>query len=113
MFTDPERHRRKDPGTPGDLQPLPVSSPGLAAEDQRAVEQQCRLAQIGCVDDKALLADQLIEFLTPIRERREELLRHRDTLMDIIFEGSRRASERAAETMEMVHRAISLDYRSC
>ena len=31
--------------------------------------------------------------------------------MDIIVEGSKRASERAAETMDMVRGAISLDYR--
>ena len=66
---------------------------------QERVETECRLAQIGCVDDKKLLADQLIEFLTPIRERREQLLSERDTLMDILFEGSRKARQRAIETM--------------
>lgn len=110
MFTDPERLRRKDPGHPENCNLFQFHRLVSSPETQDRVERECRLAQIGCVDDKALLADRLIEFLTPIRERREELLRDRDTLMDIIVEGSRKASERAAETMEMVRRAISLDY---
>lgn len=111
MFTDPERLRRKDPGHPETCNLFQFHRLISSTETQDRVERQCRLAQIGCVDDKALLADRLIEFLTPIRERREELLRDRDTLMDIIVEGSRRARERAAETMDRVRRAISLDYR--
>jgi hypothetical protein len=75
------------------------------------VARQCRAAEIGCVDDKKLIAEVLIEHLTPIRERREALIRDRDTLLDILVEGSRRARERAAETMELVRSAIGLDYR--
>ena len=42
--------------------------------------------------------------LTPIREKREDILKHRDTLMDILFEGSKKARDRAGETMESVRR---------
>ena len=37
--------------------------------------------------------------------------RDRDSLLDILVEGSKRARERAAETMEQVRAALSLDYR--
>jgi tryptophanyl-tRNA synthetase len=110
MFTDPERLRRKDPGRPESCNLFQFHRLISPPEVQERVETECRLAQIGCVDDKKLLAEQLIEFLAPIRERREELLSERDTLMDIVFEGSRKARERAMETMEQVRSALSLDY---
>jgi tryptophanyl-tRNA synthetase len=63
------------------------------------------------VEDKKLIAERLKEFLEPIRTRRQELLQDRDALLDILYEGSRKAKERAAETMEKVRSAISINYR--
>ena len=110
MFTDPQRLRRSDPGRPEvcnlyEFHKL-VSPPDL----QERVARECRAAEIGCVDDKRLLAEQLIAFLEPMRRRREELMGDRSTLLDILVEGSRRARERAAETMERVRGALGLDY---
>lgn len=111
MFTDPQRLRRKDPGRPEvcnlfEFHKL-VSPPELREE----VATQCRAAEIGCVQDKKLLADRLIEYLEPMRQRREELVKDRDTLLDMLVEGSRRARERATETMEQVREAMSLSYK--
>jgi tryptophanyl-tRNA synthetase len=110
MFTDPQRLRRSDPGRPEvcnlyDFHKL-VSTP----EVQEDVARKCRAAEIGCVDDKRLLAKILIDYLAPFRQRREELLRDRDTVHDILVEGSRKARERAAETMQKVREAMGLDY---
>jgi tryptophanyl-tRNA synthetase len=111
MFTDPQRIKRSDPGRPEvcnlyDFHKL-VSPP----EIQERVAHECRAAQIGCVDDKKLLAQILIDFLEPIRRRREELLSDRDTVFDILIEGSRKARERTAETMDAVRSVMGLDYR--
>ena len=46
-----------------------------------------------------------------MRRRREELERDRDTVFDILVEGSRKARERTAETMDMVRSVMGLDYR--
>ena len=73
--------------------------------------RECRAAQIGCVDDKKLLAQILTDYLEPMRRRRAELERDRDTVFDILLEGSRKARERTAETMELVRSAMGLDYR--
>ena len=110
MFTDPLRQRRNEPGHPETCNlyqfHLLVSPP----ETREQVARECRLAQIGCVDDKRLIAERLIEYLAPIRERRAELMRDRSTLLDIVRDGSRRARERAKETMARVREALSLDY---
>ena len=107
MFTDPQRLKRSDPGRPEvcnlyDFHKL-VSPP----EIQERVARECRAAQIGCVDDKKLLAQILTDYLEPMRRRREELERDRDTVFDILLAGSRKARERTAETRS----AMGLDYR--
>jgi tryptophanyl-tRNA synthetase len=61
------------------------------------------------VDDKKLLAQIIIDYLEPIRRRRAEL--DRDTVFDILVEGSRKARERAEEPMERVRSAMKLDYK--
>lgn len=110
MFTDPERVRRKDPGHPESCNLFAfhrlVSSPELRLE----VETKCRSAEMGCVDDKKLIAEVLIAALEPMRQRRAELEADRSMVFDIVAEGSRTARERAKETMELVRQAMGLDY---
>ena len=110
MFTDPQRILRKDPGHPESCNLYKFHRLVSSPEVQEKVARECRLAQIGCVDDKQLIADQIADFLAPIRERREQLIRDRDTLLDVLRLGSRKAQERAAETMEMVRSAMSINY---
>lgn len=112
MFTDPQRLRRKDPGRPEVCNLFNFHQLISPPELQEKVALECRAAQIGCVDDKKLLAARMNEFLTPFRERREALLADRDTLTDILVEGSREARRRARETMELVREAMGLSYGS-
>jgi tryptophanyl-tRNA synthetase len=111
MFTDPQRLRRSDPGRPEVCNLYDFHKLLSPPEIQERVARECRAAQIGCVDDKKLLAQILIDFLEPIRRRREELERDRDTVYDILVEGSRKARERTAETLDSVREAMGLDYR--
>jgi tryptophanyl-tRNA synthetase len=111
MFTDPTRIRRSDPGHPESCNLFQFHRLVSDAAVQDRVERECRRALIGCVDDKRLIADQLIEFLRPMRERREEALRDRRGLLELLRDGSRKAAERAAETMEAVRAALGVDYR--
>jgi tryptophanyl-tRNA synthetase len=111
MFTDPQRQKRSDPGRPEVCNLYEFHKLMSPHDVQERVARECRLAEIGCVDDKKLLGQIMNEFLEPIRRRREELTRDRDTVFDILVEGSRRARERAGETMERVRSAMSMDYR--
>jgi tryptophanyl-tRNA synthetase len=110
MFTDPLRQLRKDPGHPETCNLYQFHLLVSPEETREQVARECRLAQIGCVDDKKLIAERLIEFLTPIRERRAELMRDRSTLLDIVRDGSLRARERARETLDRVREGLELDY---
>lgn len=110
MFTDPTRILRKDPGHPESCNLFEfhklLSPPDLAER----VAVQCRAAEIGCVDDKKLLAEQIIAFLAPMQRRRAELERDRGAVLEILQQGSAKARERAAETLSQVRAAMAIDY---
>ncbi len=110
MFTDPNRVRRTDPGNPDICNLFQFHK--LFSDDATIarVDHECRTAQIGCVQDKKLLADIIIEKLAPIRARREEIMRDPSIVWDTLREGNRKARERAAETMEHVRAAMKIDF---
>ena len=110
MFTDPNRIRRKDPGNP-DICNL-FQFHRLFSDDATIarVDHECRTAMIGCVDDKRLIAEIMIEKLRPIRERREQIDRDPQIVWDVLRDGNARARERAEETMRLVRDAMKIDY---
>ena len=110
MFTDPNRIRRSDPGNPDICNLFQFhklfSDPATIAR----VDRECRAAQIGCVDDKRLIADIMIEKLKPIRARREEIDRDPSIVWNALRDGSRKARERASETLALVRKAMKIDF---
>jgi tryptophanyl-tRNA synthetase len=108
MVTDPARVRRQDPGNP-DICPLFALDRIFAPKEWcDHVNVECRRAGIGCVDDKKELLKHLLAYLKPMQERRKELVANRNTVMEIIREGSRRARMVAAETLAEVNEAMKL-----
>ena len=110
MFTDPNRIRRSDPGNP-DICNLFQFHKLFSDEATIArVDHECRTAQIGCVQDKKLLADIIIESLAPIRARREAIDRDPSIVWNALRNGNRKARERAGATMDLVREAMKIDY---
>jgi tryptophanyl-tRNA synthetase len=110
MFTDPNRVRRTDPGNPDICNLFQFHRLFSDAGTQERVDHECRTAQIGCVQDKKLLSEIMIETLAPMRARREEIDRNPSIVWDVLREGNRRARERAAETLDLVRSAMKIDY---
>jgi tryptophanyl-tRNA synthetase len=110
MFTDPNRIRRKDPGNPDICNLFQFHK--LFSDDATItrVDHECRTAQIGCVDDKKLIAEIMIEQLRPIRARREEIDRDPGIVWSVLRDGNERARERAGETLALVRRAMKIEY---
>ncbi len=106
MVTDPKRQRRTDPGNP-DVCPVydwhKLFSP---KETLEWAAQGCRSAGIGCIECKAKMADHLIEWIAPIRERRLEYEKHRPRVLEIIDAGSKVARKHAQQTMVRVREAV-------
>ncbi len=108
MVTDPARVRRTDPGNP-DICPVyefhTIYSP-QPVQDQ--INKDCRTAAIGCIDCKKLVADRIVEQLTPVWDARAKLLGDPSCVEDIVQAGSRRASEVAKATLHEVNEAMKI-----
>jgi tryptophanyl-tRNA synthetase len=108
MVTDPARVRRTDPGNP-DICPVyefhKIYSP---ASVQEQINKECRTAAIGCIDCKKLVADRLVEKMTPIWDARATLVQHPSRLDEIVQEGSRKAGEVAKATLHDVTEAMKI-----
>jgi tryptophanyl-tRNA synthetase len=110
MFTDPNRIRRKDPGNPDICNLFQFHKLFSDEETIARVDRDCRTAQIGCVDDKKLLAEIMIEALRPIRERREVISRDPGIVWDALRAGNGKARQRAGETLALVRSAMKIEY---
>jgi len=109
MVTDVGRPRRSDPGHPDDCKVFPLYKI-FYPEIVDTVVEECTSAEIGCIECKDRIAKKLIEYLEPIKERRDYYEKHRDEVIDILREGSKKAREVASKTMEEVRNAIKIKY---
>jgi len=110
MVTDPARKRRTDPGNP-DVCPVfdwhklfstPERDPGRLDW----VRQGCTTAGIGCIECKEKMADNLIKWIAPIRERRLSYEQNPTRVLEILHSGSAQARLEAAKTMDRVRDAV-------
>jgi tryptophanyl-tRNA synthetase len=106
-FTDPARQYRSDPGHP---EVCNVYSLHHFYNAERLVEiaEQCRGAEIGCVDCKQLLADAINKDLAPFRERRVEIAQRTGYVDEVLADGARRAHAIAKETIKGVKEKMGL-----
>jgi tryptophanyl-tRNA synthetase len=110
MITDPQRARRSDPGNPDVCNIYEFHKLYTNPEMNRQIDKQCRGAEIGCVECKKIMADNLIKALAPLHEKRHYYLAHPEIVEEIMIEGSRKARQIAVETMQQVKAAVKIDY---
>jgi tryptophanyl-tRNA synthetase len=108
MVTDPQRIRRSDPGDPDVCNVFSLHKVFSKQEEVESINRECRSAGIGCVQCKQLLAKNLNKHLEPFREKRAQLDRRPDDVLDILRDGQQRASVIATQTISEVKDAIGL-----
>jgi tryptophanyl-tRNA synthetase len=107
MITDPLKVRRGDPGRP-EICPVfslwrfvnPLKLDGIA--------EACRSGALGCVQDKSDFAEQLNEYLRPVRSRYAAYMSDPALIQKIIAEGTTRARGIAAGVLHDVKKAMRL-----
>ena len=107
MVTDPQRARRADPGRPWVCNVYSLHAhfnPGRREE----VYRLCTTAGIGCVDDKAILADGVNDYFRAFRERRREFEAAPRLVEDALAAGAAKATAIARETLREVYDRIGL-----
>jgi len=108
MITDPQRARRTDPGDPDVCNVFSFHRLYSDQQTVQRIDRECRKAQIGCVECKQMMAENLIKRLEPVCEQRAYYEAHPDTVRTIIDDGDQRARLVARETMEQVRAAIKI-----
>jgi tryptophanyl-tRNA synthetase len=106
--TDVNRVKRKDPGNPEICNIYTIHKAFSENEMLVEVDKGCRDAAIGCIDCKTMLFKNLMDELTPIRERAHSLKEDPDYVMDVIRTGAGKCSVIAKETMSETRNAIGL-----
>jgi tryptophanyl-tRNA synthetase len=108
MVTDPARKRRTDPGNPDVCPVYDWHKLFSAGEPGRLewVRQGCTTAGIGCIECKAAMAENLIKWIAPVRDRRVEYEKRPGRVLEMIDEGSKKARVEAKKTMERVREAV-------
>jgi len=105
--TDPARQYRDDPGHPDicNIYHLHGYFDPLQLDD---IATRCRSAEIGCVDCKMLLAQEINTTLKPFRERRAALDAKPQYITDVLADGAQRARLIAGETIREVKQKMGL-----
>ena len=105
--TDPARQRRNDPGHP-DICNIYSLHQYFSGERASEISSQCKVAGIGCVECKKLLADNINSALKDFRERRALLAKDTDNIYETLNDGARRAQAIARETIREVKHKMGL-----
>jgi len=106
MITDPERIRLNDKGHPDICNVFSYFSIFAPIDTRTEVRKWCEGATAGCTDCKKSLAKIIIEYLSPIRERRSKITN--SEIEDILRRGAKRARDAASETMAEVRKILDL-----
>jgi tryptophanyl-tRNA synthetase len=109
MITDPARIRKDDPGHP-DVCTVYSFHKVFNEAEVPEIEENCKGGRIGCVQCKRNLADKMVDYMTPIYERRQILLQKPGIIREIIENGNEAARKTARSTMEEVRKAMKIDW---
>ena len=71
---------------------------------------ECKNGTRGCVACKKELIERMEEFLNPIREKRKYYEENPEVVQEILDKGTKKARERAINTMQNVKASMKIDY---
>ena len=109
MITDPLKQRRGDPGRPEICNVFSYEHLfETPAERVAEIDRTCRSGELGCKEHKNELAERIVEYLRPFRERRAEALADRAELERMLEDGADRARAIAVPIMERAREAMGL-----
>jgi tryptophanyl-tRNA synthetase len=109
MVTDPARIKKDDPGHPEVCTAFAFHKV-FNEESVNETEALCRGGCIGCVQCKKDLVSKMARVLTPIYEKRQELLEKPSYIREVVENGNARARKLAEKTMSDVRKAMKIDW---
>lgn len=111
MFTDPKHLKVSDPGNvEGNVVFSYLDVFDNRKDEITELKAQYTKGGLGDVVIKKRLIEVLVELITPIRERREQLAKDPKAVMEILHSGTEIAREQAIHTLQNVRKAMKIDY---
>jgi tryptophanyl-tRNA synthetase len=107
MVTDPQKIRLGDRGRP-EVCPVFALHREFSSDILDQTEAGCRAGTLPCVKCKENLADRLVPYFEPFRERREELEQTPGLSEEVLANGAAKVRPVAEETMKAVRAAMNL-----
>ncbi|MGZ4109188.1 MAG: tryptophan--tRNA ligase [Actinomycetota bacterium] len=106
FVTDPQKIRLGDPGRP-EICPIFALHKVFSQDILEWTDENCRSGALGCVQCKQNLADRVVEYYRPFRERRAELERRPGLVQQVLADGASKVRPVVQETMKTVRSAMS------
>jgi len=106
-ITDTSKVYKNDPGHP-DICNVFQYHRIFNGADIESIRKECEAGHLGCVDCKKKAAVKINEYVNPIREKRNELLKNPDSIYGILEDGAKSARKTADATMEEVNKCLNL-----
>lgn len=110
MPTDPARVKRTDPGDPEKCPVWQFHKVYSDDEVKNWVQQGCKSADIGCIECKGPVIDAVNKELAEVQVAIKDYESDLGSVKRIVSEGSEKAREMAAKTLENVKEAMDIDY---
>ncbi len=108
--TDPNRIKKDDLGNPDVCMVAYYHKLFTNPEDVKTICEECKAGKRGCVACKRQLAQNIIDFLKPIKEKRKYYEERPELVDEILLKGTKKAQEEAKKTMKKVKEAMMLNY---
>jgi len=109
MVTDPQRIKRSDPGRPEVCNVCQMHR--FFGGDYLEIQDGERTARTGCVETKQLLAERIIEFFRPMREKRIQLASDPSVVEETLAAGAAKVRPIIDATMREVRDAVGIGPR--
>jgi tryptophanyl-tRNA synthetase len=106
FVTDPQKIHLGDPGRP-EICPIFALHRQFSHDILEWTEENCRSGALGCVQCKQNLADRVVEYYRPFRERRAELEAQPGLVERVLADGAAKVRPVVDDTMKAVRSAMS------
>ncbi|UCE67962.1 MAG: tryptophan--tRNA ligase [Candidatus Zixiibacteriota bacterium] len=108
MITDPKKIYKGDPGRPEICPVFAMHEVYTITRNVNKISETCKSGDLGCVDCKTNLAENMNTSFNNLRNKRKELEKNRDYVLNVLERGAAEAREKAAATMSEVRKSMKL-----
>ncbi|MFA6308179.1 MAG: tryptophan--tRNA ligase [Clostridia bacterium] len=109
MITDPARIKKDDPGHP-EICTVFAFHKIFSESDVPEIKEMCKGGKIGCVQCKKNLYEKMVDYMSPIYEKRQEIIKKPNFIREVVENGNISARKVAEKTISEVRKTMKIDW---